>query len=91
MLLAPVLAEGNIPFTYRWQTKIWGDIANFCGHLPTFPYVSLASTQRHLRDYTLQPSFRRPSARQAVGRLRLRAPEKPAAPGVNGVSVRVSQ
>jgi hypothetical protein len=46
VLLAPVLAEGNVPFTYRWQAKIGGDIANFCGHLLTFPYlyISLAST-----------------------------------------------
>jgi hypothetical protein len=60
VLLAPVLAEGNVPFTYRWQAKIGGDIANFCGHLLTFPCVSLASVQRHGRDYTLQAASERP-------------------------------
>lgn len=57
VLLAPVLAQGNVPFTYRRQGKIGGDIANFCGHLLTFPYLSLAPLWGYSRDYTLQPAF----------------------------------
>lgn len=36
LLLAPVLAESNITLTHRREGKIWRDIANLCGHIPTF-------------------------------------------------------
>ena len=35
--LATVLAEGYVSITHRWKGKIGGGVANFCGHVHSFP------------------------------------------------------